>query len=141
MKITTKIIKAYYRLFYFFFKIEKTNHRGREESDKSATLMALAPICLLCFCNLLTLLYIVSRFIIALPRPSSLFYCILAALVVGFNFFLFFYKCRYLSIKEMFIDENDEQKFKRTFWCILFILASLFSSAILIGVFGLAWKG
>lgn len=90
MKIITKIIKAYYRLFYFFYKIEKTNHRGREESDKSATLMALAPICLLCFCNLLTLLYIISRFIIALPRPSSLFYCILAALVVGFNFFLFF---------------------------------------------------
>ena len=140
MRMIKKLFKAYYRLFFFFFRIEKKNSQGYEETDKSATFMALAPLCLICFIDLLSVLYLVSRFIVPIPRPSNFLYVILAIFSIGFNFILFYHKRRYLTIIEMYKDENDDQRYRRAFWCIVFSLASLFSIGILIGVFGLAWK-
>lgn len=133
------LLKAYYRLFYFFFRIEKRGHRGQEESDRSAAFMALMPMSLLCYCNFLTLLYIIARFILPLSCPSKLFYYIMAILFVGSNFCLFFHKKRYLEIKAMFENENKDTRFKRSFWCVVFIIASMFTMFVLIAIYGIPW--
>jgi hypothetical protein len=134
-----KLINAYYRLFYFYFRIEKRGYHGIEESDKSATIMALMPICLFCYCDFFTVLYIFSRFLIPLPKPSHLFHGIIAVIFVVMNYLFFFRKKRYIAIKEMFQRESENTRIKRSFWCIAFSLASLFTMFLLIAEYGLPW--
>lgn len=131
-----KLKKAYYRLFYFYFRIEKRGYHGMEESDKSATIMALMPVCLFCYCDFFTVLYIFSRFLIPLPKPSYFFHGIIAVVFVVLNYLFFFRKKRYLAIKEMFEGEEDHVRLFRSIWCIAFSIASLFTMAILIALFG-----
>ena len=138
-RIIDRLIKAYYRLFYFYFRIEKKGYHGVEESDKSAAIMALMPVCLFCYCDILTVLYVISRFLAPLPKLSDLFLYIIAIVVIVLNFVFFFRKKRYIAIKEMFEGEEDHVRFFWSFLCIVFSIASLFTMAALIAFFGLPW--
>ena len=139
MIITEKILKVYYRLFYFFFRIEKKDSLGREETDSFAAIAALIPITVLCFANFLTLLYVIARFVLPFSPPSDVFFIIIAIVDVGINGWLFLYKKRYLQIKEMFQGENENKRLDRSFLCLVFSIASLFTIVILIALFGLPW--
>ena len=130
---------AYYRLFYFFFRMEKRDGQGSEETDRFAAMVALLPISLLCYSGFFLLLYIISRFVIPLPLPSATFFIIFAIVAIGLNSLLFFYKKRYLKIKELFCNEDHDRRFKRSFWCIVFTIVILFSMFILMGIFGNPW--
>ena len=44
MKLLCYLKNAYYRLFYFFFRIEKRDNQGGEETDRFATVVALLPM-------------------------------------------------------------------------------------------------
>ena len=140
MKIFKKLIKAYYRLFYFFFRIEKRNGRGGEETDSFAAIAALIPMVVLCFTNFLTLLYLISRFVLPFSPPSDIVFIIIIIIDIGLNGWLFLFKKRYLIVKALFENENDGLRFKRSFWCVGFSIASLFTMAVLIALFGLPWK-
>ena len=133
------LLKAYYRLFYFFFRIEKRGHRGQEESDRLAAFMALMPMSLLCYCNFLTLLYIIARFLLSLSSPSNSVFYIIAVFVIVSNFCLFFHKKRYLMIKAMFENEDKDSRFRRSFCCVVFIIVSMFTMFVLIAIFGIPW--
>lgn len=131
-----KLINAYYRLFYFYFRIEKRGYHGMEESDKSAAIMALMPVCLFCYCNVLTLLYLISRFLISLPRIPKAIHVVIVLIITVSNYYWFFRKKRYIAIKEMFEGEEDHVRLFRSLLCIAFSLASLFTMAFLIALFG-----
>jgi hypothetical protein len=138
-RIFKKLIKAYYRLFYFFFKIEKKDGREGEETDSFAAIAALIPMVVLCFTTFLTLLYVIARFVLPFSPPSVIFFIIVVIIDIGLNGWLFLHKKHYLQIKAMFQGENEDLRIKRTFWCILFSLQSLFTMALLIAEFGLPW--
>lgn len=135
-KIINQLINAYYRLFYFYFRIEKRGYHGMEESDKTATIMALMPVCLFCYCNVLTLLYLISRFLIPLPRIPKAIHVVIVLIITVSNYYWFFRKKRYISIKKMFEGEEDHVRLFRSLFCIAFSLASLFTMAFLIALFG-----
>ena len=136
MNTIKRLLIAYYRLFYFFFRIEKKDHHGKEASDISATIMALMPVSVICYCDLLTLLYLIARFLITIPHtPNYVLYSI-AIVIVILNFILFFQKKRYIAIKKMFECEDDNLKLKRSIWCIVFTAFSLFIMLALIALFG-----
>ena len=139
MSLLRYLKNAYYRLFYFFFRMEKRDSQGGEETDRFAAVVALLPISLLCYSGFFLLLYIISRFIIPLPLPSTTFFIIFAIVDVGLNGLLFFYKKHYLRIKELFGNEDSDRRFKRSFWCIVFTIVILFSMFILMGIFGNPW--
>ena len=139
MKLFRYIKNAYYRLFYFFFRFEKKDNQGGEETDRFAAIVALLPMCLLCYNGFFILFYIFSRFIISTKLPSGTFFIIFAIVDIILNGLLFLRKKRYLKIKELFADENNDRRFKRTFWCIVFTVVSLFALFILIGTFGNPW--
>lgn len=135
-RLFNRIKKAYYRLFYFYFRIEKRGYHGMEESDKSAAIMALMPVCLFCYCNVLTLLYLISRFLIPLPRIPKAIHVVIVLIITVSNYYWFFRKKRYIAIKEMFEGEEDHVRLFRSILCIAFSLASLFTMAFLIALFG-----
>ena len=139
MNLLRYLKNAYYRLFYFYFRMEKRDGQGGEETDKFAAVVALLPISLLCYSGFFLLLYILSRFVIPLPLPSATFFIIFAIVDVGLNSLLFLYKKRYLKIKELFGNEDYDRRFKRSFWCIVFTIVILFSMFILMGIFGNPW--
>ena len=139
MDLICYLKKAYYRLFYFFFRIEKKNYQGGEESDRFAAVVAILPMSILCYSGFFTLLYIISRFILPIALPSGVFFVLFAIVDIVLNCILFFNKKRYLKIKEMFNDEDYDRRFKRSFWCIVFSILTLNSMFILIGVFGNPW--
>ncbi len=139
MRIINKTKEAYYRLFYFYFRIEKRGYNGMEESDKSAAIMALMPICLFCYCDFFIVYFIFSRFLISLPKPSHLFHGIIAVFFVVLNYLFFFRKKRYIAIKDMFEGDEDHVRLFWSILCILFSLASLFTMPLLIAEFGLPW--
>lgn len=132
------IKKAYYRLFYFFFRIEKRSSGRNEKSDGLCAFMAILPLCLFGFIDLIVLEYLFSRFIYNLNISHYKAYEIIIALIADiFNGVLFFQGKRYLKIKEMFSNEDDDTRSKRSFYCILYSLITIFGSVILIGIFGL----
>ena len=139
MSLLRYLKNAYYRLFYFFFRMEKRDGQGGEETDRFAAVVALLPISLLCYSGFFLLLYIISRFVTPLPLPSTIFFIIFAIVDVGLNGLLFLYKKRYLRIKELFCSEDYDRKFKRSLWCIVFTIVILFSMFILMGIFGNPW--
>jgi divalent metal cation (Fe/Co/Zn/Cd) transporter len=139
MKLLRYLKNAYYRLFYFFFGMEKRDGQGGEETNRFAAVVALLPISLLCYSGLFLLLYIISRFVTPLPLPSATFFIIFAIVDVGLNGLLFLYKKRYLRIKELFCNEDHDRRFKRSLCCIVFTVVILFSMFILMGIFGNPW--
>lgn len=135
-RLFNRIKKAYYRLFYFYFRIEKRGYHGMEESDKTAAIMALMPVCLFCYCDVLSLLYLISRFLIPLPRIPKAIHVVIVLIITVSNYYWFFRKKRYIAIKEMFEGEEDHVRLFRSLLCIAFSLASLFTMALLIALFG-----
>jgi hypothetical protein len=139
MKLICHLKNIYYRLFYFFFRIEKRDNQGGEETDRFAAVVAILPMSILCCSGFFTLLYLISRFVIPMRLPSGTFFILFAIVDIGLNSFLFFRKRRYLKIKELFSQEDDDRRFKRSFWCIVFTILILNSMFILIGLFGNPW--
>jgi len=132
------IVKAYYRLFYFFFRIEKRNDGDGKGSDLYCALMALLPLILFGFFGLMTLEYFFSRFIFNLHLLQYKTNAITMALIsTVFNGVLFIDNKRYLKIKEMFSTEDDDTRQNRSFLCIVFSLFSMFGTVIIVAIFGL----
>ena len=131
------IKKAYYRLFYFFFRIEKRSSGKNEIPDGLCAFIAILPLCLFGFIDLMVLEYLFSRFIYNLNISHYKAYGIIIALIADiFNVVLFFQGKRYLKIKEMFSNEDDDTRKERLFYCILYSLITMFGSIILIRIFG-----
>ena len=129
--------KAYYRLFYFFFRIEKRGEPKSGSSELLCALGALVPIIYLGFIDLMFIKYLFLRFIynwhIMQYKSVAILIVIISAL---FNGLLFLRKKRYLKIKEMFSKEDDDTLQKRSFLCIIYSLFTMFGSIILIEIFG-----
>ena len=103
MKLICHLKNIYYRLFYFFFRIEKRDNQGGEETDRFAAVVAILPMSILCYSGFFTLLYLISRFVIPMRLPSGTFFILFAIVDIGLNSFLFFRKRRYLKIKELLL--------------------------------------
>lgn len=135
--ILKHIVKAYYRLFYFFFRIEKRNDGDSKGSDFYCAFMALLPLIYFGFIDLMFIKYLFSRFIY---NWHIMQYKIIAVLIVllstVLNGVLFFHKKRYLKIKEMFSNEDDNTRSVRSFYCILYSLITMFGTIILVELFG-----
>lgn len=132
------IEKAYYRLFYFFFQIEKRKDGEGKGSDVYCAFMALLPLIYFGFIDLAFIEYLFSRFICNLHVSQFKVVYILFLVLVSavFNGVLFFHKKRYLKIKEMFSEEDDNTRSIRSFYCILYSLFTMFGSVVLIEIFG-----
>lgn len=125
------ITKAYYRLFYFFFRMGKRKH----SSDKIATYCALLPLVLFGYIDLMILECFFSRFVYDLNVSHSVVYPIVLALIsVIFNMIVLYHNQKYLAIREMFSTEDYDTRFKRSLLCILYSLITLFGSVILIDI-------
>ena len=128
---------AYYRLFYFFFRIEKWSSGRIEKTDSHCAFMAILPLILFGFIDLLFLEYLFSRFIfnvhIIQYKTNAIIIGVLSSI---FNGIVFFRNKKYLMIKEMFSNECDEKRRKRTLFCIIYSLFTLFGIVILINAFG-----
>lgn len=132
------IVKAYYRLFYFFYRIEKRNDGDSKGSDAYCAFMALLPLIMLGFKDLMFIEYLFSRFIYNLHLMQYKFNTILLVLIPAvFNGVLFLRKKRYLKIKEMFSKEDSDTRSTRSFFCILYSLITIFGSILFVGIFGL----
>lgn len=137
-QILRYIARAYYRLFYFFFRIEKRNDGDDKGSDAYCAFMALLPLIYFGFIALMFIKYLFSRFIYNWHIMQSKTFAISIVLISTiFNVVLFFHKKRYLKIKEMFSKEDDDTRQTRSFLCILFSLFTMFGSVIIIAIFGL----
>lgn len=131
------IEKAYYRLFYFFFRIEKRSSGQNEKSDVFCTFMAILPLCLFGFIDLIIVEYFFSRFIYNLHISQYKAYAIIISLIVDiFNGVLFFTDKKYLKIKEMFSNESSNTRHKRSVLCLIYSIITLFGLIILIAIFG-----
>jgi len=131
------IVKAYYRLFYFFFRIEKRSDSGSRSSDFFCAIGALVPLIYLGFMDLMFIEYLFSKFIYNLNIMHYKVNAILIALVLTvLNGLLFFHKKRYLKIKEMFSREDDNTRSIRSFYCILYSLVTMFGTIILVEILG-----
>ena len=80
----------YYRLFYWFFRFNKKKASGAEETDKEASVLAVILLSAVMFLFVFSLLFVISLFIIRLPKPSSLFIYSVGIVIVVFNSFFFF---------------------------------------------------
>jgi len=137
-QILKSIVKAYYRLFYFFFRIEKRSSGQIEKSDGFCAFMAILPLCLFGFIDLIIVEYLFSRFVYNLNISQYKTFAIITCLIVDiFNVVLFLYDKKYLKIKDMFSTESSEVRSKRSFFCILYSLITMFGSIIIIAIFGL----
>lgn len=132
------IVKAYYRLFYFFFRIEKRSDGDSKGSDGYCAFMALLPLIMLGFKDLIFIEYLFSRFIYNSHIMQYKFNAILMVLIPAvFNGVLFLRKKRYLKIKEMFLGEDSDTRSTRSFFCILYSLVTIFGSTTIVAIFGL----
>lgn len=130
------VTKAYYRLFYFFFRLVKQS-KGDEKTEKQASILAILPLFLFGYIDLMTLEYLFSRVIYNLNISKSIAYPVSIGLIsIVFNTVVFFQDKRYSQIKEMFSAENYDERFKRSFFCILYSLATLFVPVLLIAILG-----
>lgn len=136
-QILRYMAKAYYRLFYFFYRIEKWGEPKSGSSELLCALGALVPIIYLGFMNLMFIEYLFFRFVYDLHLMQYKVNAITIALIsTVFNGVLFLRKKRYLKIKEMFSKENDDTRQKRSFLCIVFFLFTMFGTIILVEIFG-----
>lgn len=136
MKVFNFLKNAYYRLFYFFFRIHKSNSFGGEVTDVFATCLAVLPFSIVFFAVSFTIEHFISRFLIVLPSLSKGFHLIVLLSIVLINYVLFYHRKRYLAIKNRFANESPKVRVKRTLCCILFSILSIFSVIIFDGIFG-----
>jgi len=136
MKALNYFKNAYYRLFFFFFRIHKSNSFGEEMTDALATGIAVLPFSAVFFALTFTIEHFISRFIVVLPDLPKLFHLIVLVTILVFNYIVFYQRKRYLAVKNQFANESHGVKVKRTLCCILFSVMSMFSVAIFDGVFG-----
>lgn len=136
MKLFRYIKNAYYRLFFFFFRISKPNPFGGSHTDVFATCLAILPFSAVFFADTFTIEHFVSRFLFALPSFYKAFHLYIFIVIIALNYFIFYNKKRYLDIKNQFADENRKVRVRRTLLCILFSVLSMFSVAIFDAIFG-----
>ena len=137
-QILRYMARAYYRLFYFFFRIEKRSDGNSRYSEFFCVLGALVPLIYLCFMDLMFIEYLFLRFIYNFHLLQYKANAITIALIsTVLNGGLFIYKKRYLKIKEMFSKEDDDTRQTRSFLCILFSLFTMFGTIIIVAIFGL----
>ena len=99
--------------------------------------MAILPLCLFGFIDLMIVEYFFSRFIYNLHISQYKAYAIIISLIVDiFNGVLFFTNKKYLKIKEMFSNESSNTRRKRSVLCLIYSIITLFGSIILIAIFG-----
>lgn len=130
------LIRLYYRLFYWFYRFNKKKASGAEETDKEASVLAVILLSVVMFLFIFSLLFVVSLFIIKLPKPSSLFIYSVGIVIVVFNSFFFFSHKRYLMIKKKFENEDRRTRIVRSLLCFLFVFISMFAMGILGVLFG-----
>jgi uncharacterized membrane-anchored protein len=130
------ILTLYYRLFYWFFRFNKKQASGAEETDKEASILAVMLLSGVMFLFVFSLLFAVSLFVIRLPKPSSLFIYAVGIVIVVFNGFFFFSYKRYLMIKKRFENEDKRTRIVRSLLCFLFVFISMFAMGILGVLFG-----
>ncbi len=125
---------AYYRLFYFFYRYgEIVNNKNPypDNNIKSVSVIGIMLFSMVIFVDVFTVLWIISRFIVKLPIVSPLFFVSAILLIFVLNLILFFRKNRCVKIVEHFRGESENIKGLRTFLCVIFTLASLFTISIL----------
>jgi len=136
-QILRYMAKAYYRLFYFFYRIEKRGEPKNGGPELLYAIGALMPIIYFGFIDLMFIKYLFLRFIynwhIMQYKSVAILIVIISAL---FNGVLFLREKRYLKIKEMFSNEDDDTRSIRSFYCILYSLFTMFGTIILVEIFG-----
>lgn len=137
MNLHNRITLAYYRLFYFFLRIETKSQIGNNELNKSSAIMAILPLTLIGYIDMMALEYLFSRFIYNLNISQYPIYAVSLGLVsLVFNGMLFLRNKKYYEINEMFSNEEYDTRFKRSFGCIVYSLATMFGYIFLIAIFG-----
>lgn len=136
MKIIIFLKKAYYRLFFFFFRMYKPSPYGGKNTDSAATFLAVLPLSVILMTNAFTIDDFFMRFISTPIITQIKFPIIIGILSVILNYLLFFNKKRYLRIKIMFEKEEKHVRHRRSFICIVFCILSLFGMVIVDAIFG-----
>lgn len=139
MKVLHFIKMAYYRLFYFFFRFgEKVDNKSPyPDADlKFASITGIMIMSMVIFVDIFTVYWVISRFVVKLPIVSPFVFTSAIISVFILNMILFLRKKRYVRIIEYFRCESENAKGIRTFLCVIFTLASLFTISILGSHFG-----
>ena len=126
----------YFTLFYWFFRFNKRQASGDEETDKEACVLAVMLLSAVMFLFVFSILFAVSLFVIRLPKPNSLFVYTIGIVIVVFNSVFFFSHKRYLKIKKRFENEDKRTRIVRSSLCFLFVFISMFAMGILGCIFG-----
>lgn len=127
---------AYYRLFFFFFRMFKPSPYGGRETDTFASVLAIMPLSAIVIANVYTINDILMR-IVSLPSLTLISIPkVIAIISILFNYLLFFSKKRYKRIKAMFANEDKRTRHWRSFFCIVFCILSLFGIVIIDAIFG-----
>lgn len=124
--------KAYYRLFYWQFCKDKKNCH----SSRGSVYPAIVVLTVICFGNFLTALYVVSKFIVRLPKLGDLAITMVVLFFFILNCIIFYRKKKYLEIEKLFCDESDDEKHRNNLLCELFLIYSMFSFVTLGLIFG-----
>lgn len=136
MRIFNFLKIAYYRLFYFFFRMHKPNpYRGRE-TDSYATVLAVLPLTFVLMASAFAIDDILTRIISSPIIRNYDFPIAFGVVVLILNYVLFFSKKRYKRIKAMFANEEKRTRHWRSFFCIVFCILSLFGMFIIDIIFG-----
>ncbi len=136
MKMIGLLKKAYYRLFFFFFRMYKPSPYGGKETDSFTVILTVIPLSAIVIANIFTIYYICSRFTNSPIIKRVNIPLIFSVLVIFLNYVLFFHKKRYLKIKIMFENEEKRIRHRRSFFCIVFCILSLFGMVIIDTIFG-----
>ena len=134
MKVLLIFKKAYYRLFYFFFRfgeIVDTKSPYPDTDLKFACVIGIMIMSMVVSVDVFTIFWVISRFVVKLPIVSPFVFAFAIILVFILNMTLYFRKKRYVRIVEHFRCESENIKGFRTFLCVIFTLASLFTISIL----------
>ncbi len=135
MKVFNFLKNAYYRLFFFFFRMYKPNPYGGRETDAFATALAILPLTFVLMADAFIIDDIFMH-IIASPIINFDFPIAFGIVVLIINYVLFFSKKRYKRIKAMFANEEKRTRHWRSFFCIVFCVFSLFGMFIIDIIFG-----
>ena len=136
MKVFCFLKTAYYRLFFFFFRMNKPNPYGGRETDSYATVLAVLPLTFVLMASAFAIDDILMRIISSLIIRNYDFPIAFGVVVLILNYVLFFSKKRYKRIKAMFANEEKRTRHWRSFFCIVFCILSLFGMFIIDIIFG-----
>lgn len=136
MKVFNFLKNAYYRLFFFFFRMNKPNPYGGRETDAYATVLAVLPHTFVLMAGAFAIDDILMRIISSSIIRNYDFPIAFGVVVLIINYVLFFSKKRYKRIKAMFANEEKRTRHWRSFFCIVFCVFSLFGMFIIDIIFG-----